>query len=133
MGYTNLKIAIEEFQKSSNSDNFFKSNPNNQLATEKVVSSSKQKNKNNNSSKRKNNFLKENASTDKLKWKKLFNSKYFYCPSAVQKIINENGDLNNKDLIDGEMLCIKLKEYGLGLKTELIEKVEISEDWFRKI
>lgn len=37
------------------------------------------------------------------------------------------------DLIDGEMLCIKLKEYGLGVKTELIEKVEIAEDWFRKI
>lgn len=37
------------------------------------------------------------------------------------------------DLIDGEMLCGKLKEYSLGVKTELIEKVEITEDWFRKI
>ena len=37
------------------------------------------------------------------------------------------------DLIDGEMLCGKLKEYSLGVKTELIERVEITEDWFRKI
>jgi len=37
------------------------------------------------------------------------------------------------DLIDGEILCGKLKEYSLGVKTELIEKVEITEDWFRKI
>ena len=37
------------------------------------------------------------------------------------------------DLIDGEILCEKLKEYKLGVKTELIEKVEIIGEWFKKI
>lgn len=37
------------------------------------------------------------------------------------------------DLIDGEVLCEKLKEYSLGVKTELIEKVEITSEWFKKI
>ncbi|MEZ4884490.1 MAG: restriction endonuclease [Chitinophagales bacterium] len=37
------------------------------------------------------------------------------------------------DLIEGELLCEKLKEFGLGVKTELIEKITITEDWFKKI
>ncbi len=37
------------------------------------------------------------------------------------------------DLIEGELLCEKLKELGLGVETELIEKVTIAEDWFKKI
>ena len=37
------------------------------------------------------------------------------------------------DLIDGEMLCEKLKELNLGVKTELIEKVTINPTWFTKI
>lgn len=34
------------------------------------------------------------------------------------------------DLIDGEMLCDKLKELKLGVETKLIESVEIRNDWF---
>lgn len=34
------------------------------------------------------------------------------------------------DLIDGEMLCDKLKELKLGVDTKLIESVEIRDDWF---
>lgn len=36
------------------------------------------------------------------------------------------------DLIDGDMLAEKLKELGLGVKTELVtvEKVEVDSDWF---
>ncbi|MDP2904066.1 MAG: restriction endonuclease [Methylovulum sp.] len=34
------------------------------------------------------------------------------------------------DLIDGEMLCDKLKELKLGVETKLIESVEIRSDWF---
>lgn len=37
------------------------------------------------------------------------------------------------DLIDGEQLCDKLKEFNLGVKTELIEDVTINPEWFNKI
>jgi len=37
------------------------------------------------------------------------------------------------DLIDGELLCEKLKEYKLGVETELIEKCVIKSDWFDKL
>lgn len=37
------------------------------------------------------------------------------------------------DLIDGDLLCDKLKEFSLGVKTELIEEMSVSEDWFKKI
>jgi len=34
------------------------------------------------------------------------------------------------DLIDGELLCEKLKEFRLGVKTEFIESVDVQHDWF---
>lgn len=37
------------------------------------------------------------------------------------------------DLIDGDLLCEKLKEFNLGVKTELIEEVTINPEWFEKI
>ena len=37
------------------------------------------------------------------------------------------------DLIDGEILCKKLKELKLGVETQLIESVEIKDDWFKKL
>lgn len=37
------------------------------------------------------------------------------------------------DLIDGELFCDKLKEFGLGVKTELIEEMSVNSDWFKKI
>ncbi|PXV66945.1 restriction system protein [Dysgonomonas alginatilytica] len=37
------------------------------------------------------------------------------------------------DLIDGDLLCEKLKEFNLGVKTELIEEVIINPEWFDKI
>lgn len=37
------------------------------------------------------------------------------------------------DLIDGERLCELLKQYELGVKTEMIEKVVVSSDWFKGI
>jgi len=36
------------------------------------------------------------------------------------------------DLIDGEMLCEKLKEFSLGVKTRIVEEVEIDEAFFDK-
>lgn len=37
------------------------------------------------------------------------------------------------DLIDGEELCNKLKEFNLGVKIELIEDISIDKDWFTRI
>ena len=37
------------------------------------------------------------------------------------------------DLIDGEILCDKLKELKLGLSTILTETVEIKTDWFNAL
>lgn len=37
------------------------------------------------------------------------------------------------DLIDGDLLCEKLKEFNLGVKVELIEEVTITSEWFEKV
>jgi restriction system protein len=37
------------------------------------------------------------------------------------------------DLIDGELLCEKLKELKLGVKIELIENITIDEEWYKKL
>ncbi|MFW1950407.1 restriction endonuclease [Acinetobacter beijerinckii] len=37
------------------------------------------------------------------------------------------------DLIDGEILCEKLKELKLGITTQFIEQVEIKTEWFDKL
>ena len=37
------------------------------------------------------------------------------------------------DLMDGDQLADKLKELGLGIRTEMVESVEVDEDWFKNI
>ena len=39
------------------------------------------------------------------------------------------------DLIDGNLLCDKLKEFKLGVETKLveIESVEVNNDWFNQL
>ena len=37
------------------------------------------------------------------------------------------------DLIDGELLTDKLKELGLGVKTTMVEDVEIDDTWFASV
>lgn len=37
------------------------------------------------------------------------------------------------DLIDGEMLCEKLKELNLGVETKFIETIDIKIDWFNNL
>jgi restriction system protein len=37
------------------------------------------------------------------------------------------------DLIDGDLLAEKLKELGLGVRTKMVEAVEIDEEWFSAI
>lgn len=36
-------------------------------------------------------------------------------------------------IIDGELLCEKLKELKLGIETHMIEKIEIRSDWFANL
>lgn len=36
------------------------------------------------------------------------------------------------DLIDGDLLCEKLKEFSLGVKTKVVEEIEIDENFFDK-
>ena len=37
------------------------------------------------------------------------------------------------DLMDGDQLADKLKELGLGVKTRLVESVDVDESWFQSI
>jgi restriction system protein len=37
------------------------------------------------------------------------------------------------DLIDGDLLADKLKELGLGVRTKMVEAVEIDDDWFTSV
>ena len=37
------------------------------------------------------------------------------------------------DLIDGEALCEKLKELGLGVETRMVEEVVVKPDWFGQL
>jgi len=37
------------------------------------------------------------------------------------------------DLVDGDQLAEKLKEFSLGIQTAMIEKVTVDEDWFKKL
>lgn len=37
------------------------------------------------------------------------------------------------DLVDGDLLCDKLKELKLGINVELVERITVLPDWFQKI
>ena len=37
------------------------------------------------------------------------------------------------DLVDGDQLADKLKELGLGIKTEMVEKISVDTEWFKAI
>lgn len=37
------------------------------------------------------------------------------------------------DRMDGDELADKLREFSLGIKTEIVESMEIDADWFRYI
>lgn len=43
------------------------------------------------------------------------------------------GGTQNIDLIHGSLLADKLKELGLGIKTEMVEQVTVDADWFHNI
>ena len=37
------------------------------------------------------------------------------------------------DLVDGDQLADKLKELGLGIKKEMVEKISVDTEWFKAI
>jgi restriction system protein len=37
------------------------------------------------------------------------------------------------DLIDGDQLADKLRELRLGLKIEVVEKIDVDEEWYKTI
>ncbi len=37
------------------------------------------------------------------------------------------------DLVDGDQLATKLKELGLGIKKEMVEKISVDEQWFKTV
>ena len=37
------------------------------------------------------------------------------------------------DLVDGDQLADKLKELGLGIKKEMVEKITVDSEWFKAI
>jgi len=37
------------------------------------------------------------------------------------------------DLMDGDQLADKLKELNLGVKTELVESVEVDQEWLKNV
>lgn len=63
--------------------------------------------------------------------KGLFITTGTFTPAAVKEATRDGAP--PIDLVDGEQLAEKLKEFQLGLKTELIEKVTIDKDWFANL
>lgn len=60
--------------------------------------------------------------------KGLFITTGTFTPAAVKEATRDGAP--PIDLVDGDQLAEKLKQFQLGLKTELIEKVTIDKDWF---
>lgn len=60
--------------------------------------------------------------------KGLFITTGTFTPAAVKEATRDGAP--PIDLVDGEQLAEKLKEFQLGIKTEMIEKVTLDKDWF---
>ena len=54
-----------------------------------------------------------------------------YTRDAIREAIRDGAP--PIDLIDGELLCEKLKEFGLGVETQIIEHVNIKKEWYLKL
>ncbi len=54
-----------------------------------------------------------------------------FTPDAVKEASREGAP--PIDLVDGELLCVMLKELGLGVSTESVEHVRVDPDWFRSL
>ncbi len=60
--------------------------------------------------------------------KGLFVTTGTFTPAAVKEATRDGAP--PIDLVDGDDLADKLKELGLGIKTELVERVTVDESWF---
>lgn len=63
--------------------------------------------------------------------KGLFITTGTFTPSAIKEATRDGAP--PIDLVDGEQLADKLKEFQLGVKTEMVEKVTVNKDWFTSI
>ena len=63
--------------------------------------------------------------------KGLFITTGTFTPAAVKEATRDGAP--PIDLVDGEQLAEKLKEFQLGIKTEMIEKVTLDKDWFSNL
>ena len=63
--------------------------------------------------------------------KGLFITTGSFTPAAVKEATRDGAP--PIDLVDGDQLAEKLKEFQLGIKTRMIEKVTIEKDWFSNL
>ena len=63
--------------------------------------------------------------------KGLFITTGTFTPAAVKEATRDGAP--PIDLVDGEQFAEKLKEFQLGLKTEMIERVTVDKDWFQNL
>ena len=60
--------------------------------------------------------------------KGLFITTGSFTPAAVKEATRDGAP--PIDLVDGDELAEKLKEFSLGIKTELVERVSVDKSWF---
>ena len=63
--------------------------------------------------------------------KGLFITTGTFTPAAIKEATRDGAP--PIDLVNGEQLAEKLKEFQLGIKTQMIEKVTIDQDWFANL
>ena len=63
--------------------------------------------------------------------KGLFITTGTFTPAAVKEATRDGAP--PIDLVDGEQLAFKLKEVGLGIRTEMVEKVTTDASWFKDL
>lgn len=63
--------------------------------------------------------------------KGLFITTGTFTPAAVQEATRDGAP--PIDLVDGDQLAEKLKELGLGVEREMVEKVTVNQEWFKSL
>lgn len=63
--------------------------------------------------------------------KGLFITTGTFTPAAIKEATRDGAP--PIDLVDGEHLAEKLKEFGLGVQTEMIEKTTVNKQWFQDL
>jgi len=63
--------------------------------------------------------------------KGLFITTGTFTPAAIKEATRDGAP--PIDLVDGDQLAEKLRELGLGVRREMVEKVTVDEEWFRSL